>query len=456
MQCQKRTDTTFACPLVGRRDLERRQALHRERITRQTSSIDTRAPAAMPHLTLYGRDYAAKKRATTEAAFSDLKMIQSIAKTMTRKAEIPMRKGPISLNADQRKTEIFRIMKENHRLLDRLENLEPFVSTTELVRNHKNQQRYTILTSHSKRLAGEYDAEVERIRTEDKAQTEAMNRSVQARLAKHRLKQSSSMSAPSLTPLASSDPGPGFVGMGSASPSTKPRRIVRQKPAPMKSNTEGNQTSSSSSSFPKSPTPAVSPEASNTEVSGKRNSKVSFSGNEQENTRATLGSFAATPHHKSKGEDTEGEESLKAAPPPPPAGQVEQAESAQAKEPTSPIEPSPREAVRSRTAMFTDVAATESLEDAEAKSLKEYGGQLSSASDQVLETWLSTLTPAARRKLEQGLGMEKEAMVEQKDEGDIDPEYKDDFEADVTMDSNSMSKAINSVEDDVFETSKDA
>jgi hypothetical protein len=388
----------------------------------------------MPHLTLYGRDYAAKKRATTEAAFSDLKMIQSIAKTMTRKAEIPMRKGPISLNADQRKTEIFRIMKENHRLLDRLENLEPFVSTTELVRNHKNQQRYTILTSHSKRLAGEYDAEVERIRTEDKAQTEAMNRSVQARLAKHRLKQSSSMSAPSLTPLASSDPGPGFVGMGSASPSTKPRRIVRQKPAPMKSNTEGNQTSSSSSSFPKSPTPAVSPEASNTEVSGKRNSKVSFSGNEQENTRATLGSFAATPHHKSKGEDTEGEESLKAAPPPPPAGQVEQAESAQAKEPTSPIEPSPREA----------------------KSLKEYGGQLSSASDQVLETWLSTLTPAARRKLEQGLGMEKEAMVEQKDEGDIDPEYKDDFEADVTMDSNSMSKAINSVEDDVFETSKDA
>jgi hypothetical protein len=409
----------------------------------------------MPHLTLYGRDYAAKKRATTEAAFSDLKMIQSIAKTMTRKAEIPMRKGPISLNADQRKTEIFRIMKENHRLLDRLENLEPFVSTTELVRNHKNQQRYTILTSHSKRLAGEYDAEVERIRTEDKAQTEAMNRSVQARLAKHRLKQSS-RSAPSLTPLASSDPGPGFVGMGSASPSTKPRRIVRQKPAPMKSNTEGNQTSSSSSSFPKSPTPAVSPEASNTEVSGKRNSKVSFSGNEQENTRATLGSFAATPHHKSKGEDTEGEESLKAAPPPPPAGQVEQAESAQAKEPTSPIEPSPREAVRSRTAMFTDVAATESLEDAEAKSLKEYGGQLSSASDQVLETWLSTLTPAARRKLEQGLGMEKEAMVEQKDEGDIDPEYKDDFEADVTMDSNSMSKAINSVEDDVFETSKDA
>ena len=30
----------------------------------------TKAP--MPHLQLYGRDYAAKKRATTEAAFSHL------------------------------------------------------------------------------------------------------------------------------------------------------------------------------------------------------------------------------------------------------------------------------------------------------------------------------------------------------------------------------------------------
>lgn len=30
------------------------------------------AEAPMPHLQLYGRDYAAKKRATTEAAFSDV------------------------------------------------------------------------------------------------------------------------------------------------------------------------------------------------------------------------------------------------------------------------------------------------------------------------------------------------------------------------------------------------
>ena len=32
----------------------------------------------------YGRNYFAKKKQTTEAAFNDLKMIQAIAKTMTR------------------------------------------------------------------------------------------------------------------------------------------------------------------------------------------------------------------------------------------------------------------------------------------------------------------------------------------------------------------------------------
>merc|ERR1719161_2954051 len=137
MQCQKRTDTSPACSLIGRREMERPQHMHREKVKSMKSSIDTRPPMPQPHLTLYGRDYVSKKRATTEAAFSDLKMIQSIAKTMTRKPEIPERKGPVSLNADSRKNEIFRIMKENHRLLDRLENLEPMVSTAGMVKDFK-------------------------------------------------------------------------------------------------------------------------------------------------------------------------------------------------------------------------------------------------------------------------------------------------------------------------------
>lgn len=192
------------------------------------SSIDTRPPASQPHLTLYGRDYAAKKRATTEAAFADLKMIQSIARTMTRKPQIPERSGPVSLNAETRKTEIFRIMKENHRLLDKLETLEPVVSTADLQRSHKDRLRYTILVSHSKRLAGEYDGHVQRIRTEDKAKMDAYWRSVDVRKAKY-AKQQGSNSMPSLTPLASTDPTPLGTGTASPTPSKNGKPLVTKK-----------------------------------------------------------------------------------------------------------------------------------------------------------------------------------------------------------------------------------
>jgi len=254
--------------------------MHRDKIQRMGSSIDTRAPAPQPHLTLYGRDYVAKKRATTEAAFSDLKMIQSIAKTMTRKAEIPERKGPVSLNADSRKTEIFRIMKENHKLLDRLETLEPIVSTADLMRSGKDRTRYKILVSHSKRLAGEYDSDVERIRLEDQAKTDAMNRSLQARMNKYekqRMLQNSSgsTSMPSLTPLASTDPG--ILSTSPASPAPAPKkRVARQLGVP------GGVASSSSSSKSSPPPPSNKPGAAAdtaTAAKGeKRDSKVSFEG----------------------------------------------------------------------------------------------------------------------------------------------------------------------------------
>mmetsp|Transcript_27028 Transcript_27028/g.49122 ORF Transcript_27028/g.49122 Transcript_27028/m.49122 type:complete len:560 (-) Transcript_27028:74-1753(-) len=218
-----RTDTSFACPLVGHRDLERRQAMHRAKVQRMTSSIDTRPPKSMPHLTLYGRDYVSKKRATTEAAFSDLKMIQAIAKTMTRKPEMPIRKGPVSLNADFRKQEIYRVMSENHRLLDRLETLEPVVSTRDLLRDYKWKQRYTINSSHTKRLAGEYDGEVSRIRTEDKARSDQLNRSVQLRMsqARERMEASGSMSMPSLSQTAP------LGGVERPTPKPAPKRIPR-------------------------------------------------------------------------------------------------------------------------------------------------------------------------------------------------------------------------------------
>jgi hypothetical protein len=236
----------------------------------------------------------AKKRATTEAAFSDLKMIQSIAKTMTRKPDIPERKGPVSLNADMRKTEIFRIMKENHRLLDRLETLEPIVSTTEMMRHNKERLRYTINVSHSKRLAGEYDDQSMKIRTEDKAKTDAMNRSVQARMTKYekyKMNSSGSMSMPSLTPLAATDPG--VLTTAKASPPPKPRAAKPVVTKPL-GGSGGVASSSSSPAFANADADAAA-----------RGSKVSFSGSaaqEEEKRSDWQRKGGATPHPKKQGE----------------------------------------------------------------------------------------------------------------------------------------------------------
>jgi len=129
-------------------------------------AVDNRAPLPQPHLTMYGRDYYAKKKATTEAAFSDLKMIQSIAKTMTRPFELAPRAGPVSLNATARKQELFRITMSNHQLLSSLEQLKPVVSTRDLLRHSEKNMRYVVNSSHSMRKAGGYDNLIHKYRKE--------------------------------------------------------------------------------------------------------------------------------------------------------------------------------------------------------------------------------------------------------------------------------------------------
>lgn len=224
MQCQRRTDTTFGCPVVGRRELEKVHRAHRDRIANTKSAIDTKSPAPQPHLTLYGRDYVSKKKATTEAAFRDLKMIQSIARTMTRPMDIPARPGPVSLNADARKREIFKVMTENHKLLDRIENLKPSQPASELAKEHRDRLRYTINLSHSKRLAGEYDNDIRRLQGEDKARWEAMSRSTSFRMSQlgGTPKSPLSSSMPAL-PTASMTTGNMTTQKSSPSPSASQR-----------------------------------------------------------------------------------------------------------------------------------------------------------------------------------------------------------------------------------------
>merc|ERR1719373_18017 len=106
-------------------------------------------------------------------------MIQSIARTMTRSSFVPERKGPVSLNSAARKAEIFHIMHENHRMLSSLENLGPVYNTNEILRQNRWRQRYIINASHSKRLAGEYDSDIEHIMREDKAKSESYKLSVE-------------------------------------------------------------------------------------------------------------------------------------------------------------------------------------------------------------------------------------------------------------------------------------
>mmetsp|Transcript_3592 Transcript_3592/g.8677 ORF Transcript_3592/g.8677 Transcript_3592/m.8677 type:complete len:220 (+) Transcript_3592:130-789(+) len=203
MNC--RTDTTHGNPAIGRREHMRLHLMHRERLQNMRSALDTRAPTPQPHLQLYGRDYVAKKRATTEAAFSDLKMIQSIAKIMTRDSKIEDRKGPVSLNADRRKQEIYDIMKGNHQLLKRIETCEPMLRTSDMVKADKFRKRYVINSSHTARMCGEYDDEIRRIRDEEKTKLEAMRRTTEFRREKYRREKAMSESMPNL-PLVDESP----------------------------------------------------------------------------------------------------------------------------------------------------------------------------------------------------------------------------------------------------------
>lgn len=232
MKVQKRTDTAYGNALVGQREVRRAQELHRRALAATTSSIDTRAPPQQPHLTLYGRDYVTKKKATTEAAFSDLKMIQAIARTMTRSQSLPERQGPVSLNAESRKNEIFRIMHDNHKLLDQIENVQSFASTKDLLRQHRETKKYTIIASHAARVAGEYDQDIAVFKEETKKRAEAQAESVHRRLEKGRQqrKLKGTLSLPAIG-NGSVSSGSGGIGAAPSKPAAKPSPKPAAKPA---------------------------------------------------------------------------------------------------------------------------------------------------------------------------------------------------------------------------------
>merc|ERR1719491_1513008 len=158
MKCaQKRTNVSYGNPIIAEIETAKTFKRHRDQLKNIRPEIDNRPPKPQPHLQLYSRNFYARKKATTEAAFNDLKMIQSIARTMTRPYMLPSTKGPVSLNANYRKRELFRITMDNHRLLERLETLQPVISTKKMDDDHKNNQLYMVNASYSARKVGNYD-----------------------------------------------------------------------------------------------------------------------------------------------------------------------------------------------------------------------------------------------------------------------------------------------------------
>lgn len=179
MNCQRRTDTVCGCPEIGWAEVARQQWHHQRRVQNAKSSIDQRRPAPQPHLTLYGRDNIAKKKAVTERTFSDIKMVQSIAQIKTRRPQSAGNKSranpPSSIS--MRKQEMLRIWQENHQLLDRLEKSKPTVCTRDLLDAHKKHRQLVINASHATRLSGGYDDEIAEIHRMERSATLRKSRS---------------------------------------------------------------------------------------------------------------------------------------------------------------------------------------------------------------------------------------------------------------------------------------
>mmetsp|Transcript_45649 Transcript_45649/g.97513 ORF Transcript_45649/g.97513 Transcript_45649/m.97513 type:complete len:411 (+) Transcript_45649:79-1311(+) len=341
MNCQRRTDTTFACNVVGRREMDLSLKAHRDRITNMKTCLNTTPPTPQPHLTLYGRDYSAKKRATTEAAFSDLKMIQAIAKTMTRKQEIDERKGPVSLNADARRHDIHRIMQENHRMLSAIENVQPTMQVKHMIKKDEHRKRYIINASHTARLSGEYESTLTKIRHEDRQLREQQLRSVQQkRDARDRLRSTAgTVSLPSLHPNGAS------AAEGDSAHGSPPPRSSVSSPggtAPMRRSASAGGGASSSQDAQEAPSrQRRNSRPSEIDPASAVAPAVSFSPTTGGEAPATRRSFRSSTPHPSKMPNSEdldaGDEGEPPKAPPPSQGKAEAEQEEEAVAKAAPI-----------------------------------------------------------------------------------------------------------------------
>ena len=144
----KRTDVSYGNPAIQERVLALQRASHIRHVLSAKPCIDTHPPFIAS--CQQGKDFLLKKRNDAEIARSDLKMIQSIASTMTRPFELPP--GPRMKHSKRlSRLEASRINAENQRLLSRLETLQPTIKTKALLSDYERSQRLMVNSSFSLR-----------------------------------------------------------------------------------------------------------------------------------------------------------------------------------------------------------------------------------------------------------------------------------------------------------------
>lgn len=113
-----------------------------------------------------------------------------------------------------------------------LEKLEPVINTRTMIRQDMERQRYVINASHSKRLSGEYDSDIERIFTEEKSKLDSYKQSVEMKRAQRSMGLSHSMPFLSAAGAASAE-------CGRVSPSSQPMNRSKRSKANVEFSSEG-------------------------------------------------------------------------------------------------------------------------------------------------------------------------------------------------------------------------
>lgn len=156
MNCPNlRTDCTHGNPAVGARAREMEHRLHLERLKAVVASVDNNKPFMGNTEQQQKRPRKSYQQRSKEKmqAHENFKMLTTIAATMNRPCRLPPQ--PVagrSLNIAFRRREHWKIVKENQKLLERLEKSKPLVATASQYRqDFVEHERRLMLCSYSSR-----------------------------------------------------------------------------------------------------------------------------------------------------------------------------------------------------------------------------------------------------------------------------------------------------------------